>query len=92
MILLETMAMAKPIVATDIDGIKEVLNNGEAGLLVQPKDPEALSGAIIDLLVHRDKAYQMGKAARKIARERFGVDVMVQKVETVYEELLQLKS
>ncbi len=91
MILLEAMAMAKPIVATDIDGIKEILYNGEAGLLVPPKDPEALSVAIIDLLVHRDKASQMGMAARKIVKEKFGVDVMVQKVEDVYEELLQLK-
>ena len=92
MILLEAMAMAKPIVATDIDGIKEVLYNGEAGLLVPPKDPKALSDAIIDMLIHRDKAYQMGMAARKIVKEKFGVDVMVQKVEDVYEELLQLKS
>jgi Glycosyltransferase len=92
MILLETMAMAKPIVATEIDGIKEILYNGEAGLLVPPKDPKALSDAIIDMLIHRDKAYQMGMAARKIVEGRFGVDVMVQKVEDVYEELLQLKS
>ncbi|KHE92950.1 MAG: glycosyltransferase family 4 protein [Candidatus Scalindua rubra] len=92
MILLETMAMAKPIVATDIDGIKEVLYNGEMGLLVPPKDPKALSGAIVDMLVHRDKAYQMGMAARKIVKGKFEVDIMVQKVEDVYEELLQLRS
>ncbi|MCR4345206.1 MAG: glycosyltransferase, partial [Candidatus Scalindua sp.] len=90
MVLLESMAMAKPIVATDIDGVKEVLNNGETGLLVPPKDPKALSVAIVDLLNHRDKAYQIGLAARRVVEERFGVDIMVKKVETVYEELLQL--
>ena len=89
-VLLEAMAMMKPIVATDIDGIKEVLDNGKTGLLIPPKNPRALTYAIIDLLCHRDKAYQMGIDARKVVEERFGVDIMVQKVEKVYEELLQL--
>ncbi len=88
MILLEAMAMAKPIVATHIDGVKEVLNNGVTGLLAPPKDPKALSETIVDLLNHRDKAYQMGLAARRVVEERYGVDIMVQKVEEVYEKLL----
>ncbi len=91
MVLLEAMAMAKPIVATDIDGIKEILVDGEAGLLVPPKESNELSEAIIDLLIHRDQAYQMGLAARKIVEERFEIDIMVQKVEEVYDDLLQLK-
>jgi glycosyltransferase involved in cell wall biosynthesis len=90
MILLEAMAMTKPIVATDIDGIKDVLDNGRTGLLVPPKAPEALSEAIVNLLIHKDKAHQMGINARRVVEERFGVDIMVQKVEKVYEELLQL--
>jgi glycosyltransferase involved in cell wall biosynthesis len=89
MILLEAMAMAKPIVATNIEGIKEVLENGETGILVPPKDARALTAAIIDLLIHNDKAYQIGMAARRVVRARFGVDVMVQKVARVYEELLR---
>jgi glycosyltransferase involved in cell wall biosynthesis len=90
MILLEAMAMEKPIVATDIDGIKDVLDNGKTGLLVPPKDPEALSEAIVNLLIQRDKAYQMGKKARTVVNEQFSVDTMVEKVEEVYQELLQL--
>jgi glycosyltransferase involved in cell wall biosynthesis len=89
MILLEAMAMGKPIVATDIDGINEVLKNGESGLLVPPKDPKVLSEAIVNLLLHSDQAYQMGINARRVVEERFGVDIMVEKVEGVYEELLQ---
>ena len=90
MILLEAMAMGKPIVATDIDGIKEVLADGEAGLLVPPRNMEALSDAIITLLGNEGKSYQMGMAARKIVKEEFGVDVMVQKVEKVYDDMLRL--
>lgn len=90
MILLEAMAMGKPIIATDIEGIKEILENGRTGLLVPPRDPQALSEAIGDLLIHKDKARQIGLAARKAVEERFGVDIMVQKVEGAYEELLNL--
>lgn len=90
-VLLEAMAMKKPIVAANIEGIMEILENGVSGLLVSPKDPQVLSEAIIDLLIREDKARQMGLAARKVVEERFGVDIMVQKVEEVYEELLQLK-
>lgn len=89
-VLLEAMAMMKPIVATKIEGIIEALENGVTGLLVSPKDPQILSEAIVDLLIHKDKARQMGLAARKVAEERFGVDIMVRKVEGVYEELLQI--
>jgi glycosyltransferase involved in cell wall biosynthesis len=90
MILLEAMAMGKPIIATDIEGIKEVLENVKTGLLVPPKDPKALTDAIVDLLIHRDKAYQMGNKARTVVNEQFSVDTMVEKVEEVYQELLQL--
>jgi glycosyltransferase involved in cell wall biosynthesis len=90
MILLEAMAMKKPIVAASIDGIMEILENNFSGLLVPPRDTKALAEAITYMLTHKDKALQMGSAASKIVVERFGVDIMVQKVEGVYEELLQL--
>jgi glycosyltransferase involved in cell wall biosynthesis len=90
MILLEAMAMGKPIIATDIEGIKDVLENVRTGLLVPPKDPKALADAIVDLLIHRGKAYQMGNKARTVVNEQFSVDAMVEKVEEVYQELLQL--
>ncbi|MBC8553087.1 MAG: glycosyltransferase family 4 protein [Candidatus Brocadiales bacterium] len=90
MILLEAMGMGKPIVATDIDGIKEVLENGKTGLLVPPRDTVALTDAIVNLLIYRDQAHQMGINARRVVEEKFGVDIMVEKVEDVYEDLLQL--
>ena len=90
MILLEAMAMEKPIVATEIEGIKEVLDNGKTGSLVPPKDSKVLAGAIIKMITHKENALNMGLAARKVVTERFGVDVMVEKHKEVYEELLQL--
>lgn len=91
MILLEAMVMKKPIVATNIEGIMEILENGSSGLLVPPGEAKALAGAIINMLTHRDKALKMGLVARKVVEDRFGVDIMVQRVEDVYDDLLQLK-
>ncbi|MFQ5685358.1 MAG: glycosyltransferase [Candidatus Scalindua sp.] len=90
MILLEAMAMKKPIVATDIEGIMEILENGVSGLLVPARETKALAEAIINMLAHKDESLQMGIAARRVVEERFGVDVMVRKVVEVYEELLRL--
>ena len=88
-VILEAMAMAKPIVATDIESITEILDNGKTGILVPPKDPDALSRAIISLLTDGDKARQMGFKARMTVEEKFRVEVIVDRVEKVYQELLQ---
>ena len=91
MVLLEGMAMAKPVVATQIDGVSEVLVDEKTGLLVPPENPARLAKAINDLLVNRDKAKQMGMAARRDAEERFSVEKMVDQTERVYIELLKEK-
>ena len=58
--ILEAMAMARPIVATDIDGIREQITNGRTGILVRPRDPQALATGITELLKDRAKAKTMG--------------------------------
>jgi len=88
-VLLEAMAMKKPIVAANIEVIMEILENGVTGLLVPPRDSKALAEAIITMFTHKDESLQMGLTARKVVTERFGVDIMVQKTEEVYEELLR---
>jgi glycosyltransferase involved in cell wall biosynthesis len=56
MITLESMPMAKPIVATNIDGITEQITNGVNGILVLPKDPSALANAVIRVLNEKELA------------------------------------
>jgi len=89
MILLEGMAMARPVVATDIEGISEVVEHNRTGILVPPKDPQALAEGIITLLRDRDKARRMGQAGRKRVEERFSVEEMVRRTQEVYESVLE---
>ena len=89
MITLEAMAMAKPIIATNIDGITEQITDGINGILTPPKDSSAIAQAIITLINNRGKAKAMGLAARKKVEQEFSVDKMVAETEKVYLSLLR---
>lgn len=91
MVLLEAMAMAKPIVATRIDGITEVLEHVKTGLLVPAENSHALAEAIAGILNDKAKANFFGRNAREAAKEKFSVKKMVQQTERLYEELLNGK-
>ena len=91
MVLLEAMAMAKPIVATRIDGITEVLENDKTGLLVPAKNSHALAEAIVGILNDKAKANSFGLKAREVVKEKFSVKKMVKEIELAYEKLLREK-
>ncbi|MBI3291371.1 MAG: glycosyltransferase, partial [Elusimicrobia bacterium] len=86
-VLLEAMALGKPIAATTAGGIPEVVADGKTGLLVPPRDPQALADVILRLLRDSTLREQLGEAAR-IAVQRFSVDRMVDATERVYAEIL----
>jgi glycosyltransferase involved in cell wall biosynthesis len=88
MITLEAMAMAKPIIATNIDGITEQITDGINGILIPPKDPSAMAQAIITLINNREKAKAMGLAARKKVEQEFSVEKMIKDTEKVYLSLV----
>lgn len=87
MVTLEAMAMAKPIIATRIDGITEQISDGKEGLLVPPKDPSALAEAIIKLMGNRELAISLGLAAREKVELEFSVEKMIAETEKVYQSL-----
>jgi glycosyltransferase involved in cell wall biosynthesis len=89
MITLEAMAMAKPIIASDIPGIKEQIKDGESGILVPPKDSKALATAILKILSSDEVAENIGSAARQTVEKKFSVDKMVMETERLYSSLLQ---
>jgi glycosyltransferase involved in cell wall biosynthesis len=76
-VLAEAMAVGTPVVATRVDGLPEVVQDGITGRLVAPGAPDALAAAVLEVIAHRER---MGAAAREHAR-RFAADDYVARVE-----------
>ena len=85
----EAMRAARPVIATDVGGVSELVRPGTTGLLVPPRDPAALAEAIDALAADRDRTSAMGLAARRLVEERFDIVASVQALETLYAELLR---
>jgi glycosyltransferase involved in cell wall biosynthesis len=84
--VLEAMALSRPVVASNVGGIPEMITDGITGLLVPPHDPEALAGAIIRLLRDHPYADTLGRAGHDMVHDRFCIQLMVKAVEEIYEE------
>jgi glycosyltransferase involved in cell wall biosynthesis len=88
---LESMAAGVPVVATDVGGNPEAVQHGVSGLLVPPRDSEALACAIGVLLENRELAANLGQAGRQRVVEHFSNTRMVQETERFYLSLLSRK-
>ncbi len=86
--LLEAAACERPIVATDVPGCREVVVDGETGLLVPPNDPEALAAAVERLLDDPALGRRLGKNARRRVEENFSDQTINQQTLEVYRSLL----
>lgn len=86
-VLLEAMALERPVVATDVGGCPEVVSPGETGLLVPPHRPDRLAAAILELLEDRERASRMGRAGARRVRREFDLDTMIGSHATLYQEL-----
>ena len=80
--------MAKPIVATDVPGCREVVAHRENGLLVPPRDADELANAIEDMLDDETMRSEMGRAGRKRAVEQFDERNVIRDTLQVYAELV----
>ena len=85
--ILEAMAAGKSIVATNVGGIPEVIENGTDGIIIPSDDPDALADAIKELLSDARKRHDMGAKARKKFKAKFTVRDMVESYEELYEIL-----
>jgi glycosyltransferase involved in cell wall biosynthesis len=84
--ILEAMALSRPVVASNVGGIPEMIEDGVTGLLVPPDDPGALSAAIVRLLLDHSLADTLGRAGHDLVHDRFCVELMVKAIETIYDE------
>jgi glycosyltransferase involved in cell wall biosynthesis len=87
--LLEAMAMRKAVIGTNVDGTREVLQDGENGLMVEPGDVGALAAAIVRLASDRGLRESMGARAAETVRERFNAAVMTKEIENIYTEIAE---
>jgi glycosyltransferase involved in cell wall biosynthesis len=86
LVILEAMALARPVVATRVGGIPEMIEDGVTGLLVPPRDAEALASAIVRLLMDHPLADTLARSGLVMARERFALEHMVRDISRLYEE------
>jgi glycosyltransferase involved in cell wall biosynthesis len=86
--ILEYMAAARPVVATDVGGAAEAIVQGETGYLVESGDDEAMAERIISLLREPDRARAMGERGRRVVEERISCAGQLKRTEELYDKLL----
>jgi glycosyltransferase involved in cell wall biosynthesis len=91
MVLVEGGACGRPLVATDVAGCREVVSHGENGLLVPPRNPEALADAIGTLIGDSSLRARMGARGREIVTQKFSEEQVVRETLILYRELLGRK-
>lgn len=88
MVILEAMAAAVPVVSTLVEGIPEIVRNGQEGLLVEPGSVDQLTRALDSILSGEVSADTLGDSAQLRQRELFSDTAMARRVGAVYSEVL----
>ncbi len=86
--MMEAIAMRKCVVVSAVDGSKEIIKDGENGLLVTPQKPEELAKALIKVIDDADLRAKLGQNALKTVQEEFNAVTMTRKIENLYMEVL----
>lgn len=88
LVVLEAMALKKPVIATRVDGVPELIEDGRTGVLVPPAEPAPLAEAMLKLLNAPDKAMNLGEAGYMRARRDFCASEMIQRILSLYQEAI----
>jgi glycosyltransferase involved in cell wall biosynthesis len=83
--ILEAMALSRPVVASDVGGIPEMIEDGVTGLLVPHDQPDKLAAAIVRLLTDHALADTIARQAHDLVHDRFCIELMVKAVEGIYD-------
>jgi len=89
--LIEAMASARPVVSTDVGGVKDIVKDGVNGRLVSSGDTAAFAKAVLDLLNDSGKRAKMGIAGRSFVKINYNKDRLIEDTKNLYEELLKEK-
>jgi glycosyltransferase involved in cell wall biosynthesis len=88
-VVLEAMSLGKPVVACEVGGIGEAIENERSGMLVAPRDPVALARALGALLEQPELAGKLGERAAARVGECFSTEAMIDRLCGVYDELVR---
>jgi glycosyltransferase involved in cell wall biosynthesis len=86
--LREALAVETPVIGTSLEGIPELITDGETGLLVPPRNPDALAQAILRVIENPTRAKAMARAGRKLVEARFSTAIKVERTEALYRRLI----
>ena len=89
LVCLESMAISKLVVASEVGGIPELLQNGRGGVLFEPGNVEALSSAVVEILDNPNKKDRIQREARRIIDESFGMSSYCNNMENLYLRILK---
>ncbi|MFB3882803.1 MAG: glycosyltransferase family 4 protein [Armatimonadota bacterium] len=87
-VAMEAMSLGRPVVATTVGGVPEVVVGGETGILVPPGDPDALAAGVLDLLRDPERAAEMGERGRQRAVREFDLNDMIEKTKALYADII----
>jgi len=87
MVLLEAMASGKPVVVTNLPGVRSVFQNGREGYIVKPGDASSLAYKLLHLLENEDLALRMGEAARKLVEEKYTWEKAGEELDMLYHKI-----
>jgi glycosyltransferase involved in cell wall biosynthesis len=87
--LIEAGAAGKPVVATRVGGVPDVVRDGETGFVVRPRSPKLIAERILGLIVHPTNGQAMGDAARGWVADRFSAERLADDIAELYRELLR---
>jgi glycosyltransferase involved in cell wall biosynthesis len=87
-VLLEAAASGRPLVGTDVPGVREIVRHNQNGLLVPPRDSPALAGALRQLIENRELRLSMGRRGREIVVDEFSIERVIAASMRLYEEAL----
>jgi glycosyltransferase involved in cell wall biosynthesis len=87
-VILEAMASGLPVIATDVGGAREAIENGRTGFIVPPHNPEALAQYVSRILADPGLRLEMGRAGRQRSVLVFGLEALVQRYDSFYRELM----
>jgi glycosyltransferase involved in cell wall biosynthesis len=87
-VLIEGMALGKPIVASRVGGIIDLVKNGDNGILVTPRDSDALAEAILKLVRNKNLAQKLGESGKAKVYPEYDTSTMIRQIEGLYESLL----